>query len=103
MTIDAAELLARLQEIEARVRAGAAGVERRRARSISILSTSTASSATGPTPILPHPRAHVRAFVLRPLLDVAPGWRHPVLRQSVATLLAELPPQGINPWGDEAD
>ena len=53
-----------------------------------------------PDPILPHPRAHLRAFVLRPLLDVAPGWRHPTLRKSVATLLAELPPQGIRPWSD---
>ena len=52
-------------------------------------------------PILPHPRAHRRAFVLRPLLDVAPAWRHPVLRRSVATLLAELPPQAIQPWTED--
>jgi len=55
-----------------------------------------------PDPILPHPRAHHRAFVLRPLLDVAPAWRHPVLRQSVATLLAELPPQEISLWDEDA-
>lgn len=29
-------------------------------------------------PILPHPRAAERAFVLAPLLDVAPDWRDPV-------------------------
>lgn len=52
-------------------------------------------------PILPHPRAHLRAFVLRPILDIAPFWRHPVLGQNVLTLLSELPPQGIRPWGDE--
>ncbi len=28
-------------------------------------------------PVLPHPRAAERAFVLAPLLDVAPGWRDP--------------------------
>ena len=47
-------------------------------------------------PILPHPRAHLRAFVLRPLHDVAPDWQHPILHQTAASLLAALPPQGIN-------
>jgi 2-amino-4-hydroxy-6-hydroxymethyldihydropteridine diphosphokinase len=55
---------------------------------------------TDPSPILPHPRAHTRAFVLRPILDVAPGWRHPTKRASVVTLFAELPQQEIQPWGD---
>ncbi len=53
---------------------------------------------TDPPPVLPHPRAHLRAFVLRPLLDVAPGWRHPGLNMSVSSLLAELPQQNIQPW-----
>ena len=35
---------------------------------------------------LPHGRAHERPFVLKPLLDVAPRWRHPVLKQSVMQL-----------------
>jgi 2-amino-4-hydroxy-6-hydroxymethyldihydropteridine diphosphokinase len=42
-------------------------------------------------PLLPHPRMHERAFVLRPLLDVAPAWRHPVSGRSAAELLAALP------------
>lgn len=42
-------------------------------------------------PILPHPRMHERAFVLVPLRDVAPEWRHPVLRLDVAALIAALP------------
>jgi 2-amino-4-hydroxy-6-hydroxymethyldihydropteridine diphosphokinase len=36
---------------------------------------------------LPHPEAHKRSFVLKPLSDVAPQWRHPVLGVSVQTLL----------------
>jgi 2-amino-4-hydroxy-6-hydroxymethyldihydropteridine diphosphokinase len=49
-------------------------------------------------PILPHPRAHLRAFVLRPILDVAPHWRHPTLDTRVTPLLAGLSSQEIKPW-----
>jgi len=42
-------------------------------------------------PVLPHPRMTARAFVLVPLADVAPNWRHPVTGESVASLLAALP------------
>jgi 2-amino-4-hydroxy-6-hydroxymethyldihydropteridine diphosphokinase len=43
-------------------------------------------------PILPHPRLHERAFVLLPLKDVAPGWRHPLLGRTVEEMIAALPP-----------
>lgn len=40
---------------------------------------------------LPHPRMEGRAFVLRPLADLEPGWRHPVSGVSIQELLEALP------------
>ena len=48
-----------------------------------------------PVLTLPHPRAHLRGFVLYPLRDVAPAWRHPVSGLGVDALLAALPPEDI--------
>jgi 2-amino-4-hydroxy-6-hydroxymethyldihydropteridine diphosphokinase len=42
--------------------------------------------------ILPHPEMRRRAFVLVPLLEVAPAWRHPISGQTVRALLAQLSP-----------
>jgi len=44
-----------------------------------------------PQLMLPHPRMATRSFVLVPLRDVAPRWRHPVTGQGLAELLAALP------------
>jgi 2-amino-4-hydroxy-6-hydroxymethyldihydropteridine diphosphokinase len=43
--------------------------------------------ATNACLILPHPRAHERAFVLGPLSEIAPFWHHPVLGLTAAEFL----------------
>lgn len=44
-----------------------------------------------PELIVPHPRAHERAFVLMPLRDLAPHWIHPLTGLSLDDMIAEIP------------
>jgi len=46
-------------------------------------------------PVLPHPRMQDRAFVLLPLREVAPHWRHPASGRTISELIAALPPTDI--------
>lgn len=39
---------------------------------------------------LPHPRLHVRMFALKPLSEVAPDWRHPILMLTANEIIENL-------------
>lgn len=47
-----------------------------------------------PEPVVPHPRLHLRGFVLAPLLDIAPAWQHPVLGTTVRDMAADAKADG---------
>ena len=40
--------------------------------------------------ILPHPRSHLRNFVLYPILQIDPNWSHPILRKNARFLINSL-------------
>jgi 2-amino-4-hydroxy-6-hydroxymethyldihydropteridine diphosphokinase len=98
---DPALLLAALQAIEAAHGRRRSLPNAARTLDLDILAMGTLVRSA-PDPVIPHPRLHQRAFVLAPLLDVAPGWWHPVLGQSARALLDALPPQGVRAMHGEA-
>jgi 2-amino-4-hydroxy-6-hydroxymethyldihydropteridine diphosphokinase len=93
---DPADLLARLQAIEASAGRVRGAVNAARVLDLDIIELN-GLLREAPDPVLPHPRAHRRGFVLRPLRDVAPDWRHPRLGAAAAALLEALPPQDVAP------
>ena len=53
----------------------------------------------GPGPIVPHPEFRKRAFVLKPLAEIAPGWRDPLTGATMRQLLARLTaPRPVAPY-----
>lgn len=91
---DPGELLARLQAIEARAGRSRGAANAARTLDLDIVALNGVVRAT-PDPVLPHPRAHLRGFVLIPLRDVAPDWVHPLLGAAAADLLRALPAQDV--------
>ena len=96
-SLSPADLLALLHEIERRF-----GRERREVNAARILDLDLIAYGdlvqTDAPPLLPHPRLHERAFVLLPLADVAPEWRHPADGRTLSAMIRALPAeQSIRP------
>ena len=83
------ELIARLHETERRF--GRVRSTRNAPRTLDLDILDYAGRVEEGPPVLPHPRMAQRAFVLVPLRDVAPGWRHPVSGAAIAQMIAALP------------
>ena len=45
-------------------------------------------------PVLPHPGMPARIFVLAPIMEIAPRWRHPQTRRTARIMLGKLDPHG---------
>jgi 2-amino-4-hydroxy-6-hydroxymethyldihydropteridine diphosphokinase len=86
--IDPAHLLEQLHALE--TRAGRVRSVANAARPLDLDIVAINDLVRNGRPILPHPRAHERRFVLRPLIDVAPEWIHPTLCKSAIELLEQL-------------
>jgi 2-amino-4-hydroxy-6-hydroxymethyldihydropteridine diphosphokinase len=98
---DPAALLAALQAIEARFGRVRPFPNAPRTLDLDLLDLD-GRLRDAPDPILPHPRLQDRAFVLAPLEDVAPAWRHPRSGRGVAELLAATDRAGIRPLAGTA-
>ena len=45
---------------------------------------------------IPHAKMHERNFVLAPLNDILPNWKHPVLNKTTTELLSEIKLDNLN-------
>jgi 2-amino-4-hydroxy-6-hydroxymethyldihydropteridine diphosphokinase len=88
-----------LREIEARY-----GRERRekwasRTLDLDIVAMDELDGTFGDVTV-PHPHMHERAFVLAPMVEIAPEWRHPLKGQTAMEMLADIPGGGYCRVGD---
>lgn len=98
--LPAPELLARLLALEAGFGRERGVRDAARTLDLDLLDYDGFRCST-PDLVLPHPRLHERRFVLMPLDEIAPQWRHPCFGLTAAELLARLPlGQAIRPLGD---
>jgi 2-amino-4-hydroxy-6-hydroxymethyldihydropteridine diphosphokinase len=90
--LGAAELLALLLKIERAFGRTRAEANADRTLDLDLLDYRGQVSRGAEEPRLPHPRMEGRAFVILPLLEIAPDWRHPANGLSAERLAGALPP-----------
>jgi 2-amino-4-hydroxy-6-hydroxymethyldihydropteridine diphosphokinase len=89
--LSADSLLLALHAVEARFGRVRGEVNAARTLDLDLLAYGTAIIERPGGLQVPHPRLHLRTFVLLPLAEVAPGWRHPRLGRTAVEMLADLP------------
>ncbi len=90
--LDAADLLALLLKIERAFGRTRTAANADRTLDLDLLDYRGRVSNAAGEPRLPHPRMGERAFVILPLLEIAPDWRHPANGHSAERLAGALPP-----------
>lgn len=83
------QMMARLLRIEYLLGRGDKSVKKPRTADLDILFFGDTQMATEFL-TLPHPRLHLRKFVLCPLAEIAPNFVHPVLQMEIADILARV-------------
>jgi len=98
--LPAGEAMARLHRVEAFFGRRRSVPNAARPLDLDLIDLDGRVTADRGSPILPHPRMCERAFVLLPLRDVLPDWRHPARGEALADLIAALPADhGCRPCG----
>ncbi len=89
--LNPADLLSLLHEVEAEFGRTRSIRNEARLLDLDLVAYDDLVTDGGTPPTLPHPRMHERAFVLFPLSDIAPDWKHPATGIDLSDLIAALP------------